>query len=164
MAIRCGNGSGANHRATPSLRSSNWNWKTAFPRNPFVNAGAIVTVDALLQGRVPKATLADIVRFIRTAASDDDTYINEHIARDENETGFRNHSLGYFALLQQPAQPHYDQVLGTYFHLCAIEMSCVTGARRTLSGRPARGTSTDHLAAWQHQRPDDECRSLQRLG
>ena len=115
--------------------------ENGIPRNPFVNAGAIVTVDALLQGRVPKATLADVVRFIRTAASDDDIYINEQIARDENETGFRNHSLGYFLRSCNNLHNPHDQVLGTYFHLCAIEMSCVQLA---LAGRFLAGLHAEH--------------------
>ena len=106
------------------------------PRNPFVNAGAIVTVDALLDGRTPKSTLADALRFIRAVAGDDDIYINEQVARGENETGFRNHALGYFLRSCGNLKNPHEQVLGTYFHLCGIEMSCrqLANAGRFLAG------------------------------
>ena len=38
------------------------------PRNPFVNAGAIVTTDAVMTGRMPREALAEIIRFVRAAA------------------------------------------------------------------------------------------------
>ena len=99
------------------------------PRNPFVNAGAIVTVDMLLEARTPKATLADALGFIRAVADDDGIYINETVAREENETGFRNHALGYFLRSCGNLKNPHEQVLGTYFHLCGIEMSCRQLAR-----------------------------------
>ncbi len=111
------------------------------PRNPFVNAGAIVTVDAMLQGRVPKAALADVLSFIRAAAADDEIYINDCVARDENETGYRNHSLAYFLRSCNNLYNPHDQVLGTYFHLCAIEMNCVQLAH---AGRFLAGLHADH--------------------
>ena len=46
------------------------------PRNPFINSGAIVTTDAILEGATPAETLGAILRFIRTAADDDDIHIN----------------------------------------------------------------------------------------
>ena len=40
------------------------------PRNPFINAGALVTTDELLAGRAPKEALSEIIDFIRTSAGD----------------------------------------------------------------------------------------------
>ena len=116
------------------------------PRNPFVNAGAIVTVDMLLDSRTPKATLADALRFIRAVAGDDDIYINERIAREENETGFRNHALGYFLRSCGNLKNPHEQVLGTYFHLCGIEMSCrqLANAGRFLAGLKDAGKFINH--------------------
>lgn len=65
------------------------------PRNPFVNAGAIVVTDALLTGRAPRDTLAEILRFIRSAAGDDAIYMDDALARSETETGHRNWSRAF---------------------------------------------------------------------
>ena len=66
------------------------------PRNPFVNAGAIVVTDAILAGRFPKQALAEILHFVRSAADDDQIFIDEAVARSENRTGHRNWSLAHF--------------------------------------------------------------------
>ncbi len=40
------------------------------PRNPFINAGAIAVVDAIMMGHEPKETLAEILSFVRYIADD----------------------------------------------------------------------------------------------
>ena len=94
------------------------------PRNPFINAGAIVVSDILLAGHKPRETIGEIVQFVRFLAGDDSIVIDEKVARSETETGFRNFALAQFmrsfGKLEHPA----DHVLGVYFHQCAIAMSC----------------------------------------
>lgn len=108
------------------------------PRNPFINAGAIVTTDELLTGRSPKDTLSEIVNFVRAAADDDDIHIDKTVARSETETGWRNAALANylksFGNLKNPP----ELALGTYIHQCAIEMTCVQLARagRAIAGLP----------------------------
>jgi len=99
------------------------------PRNPFVNAGAIVTTDAILTGRAPRDTLAEILQFVRAAAGDDDIHINRHVARAETETGHRNHSLAHFLKSCGNLENPCEKTLGTYHHHCAIEMSARQLAR-----------------------------------
>lgn len=93
------------------------------PRNPFVNAGAIVTTDALLTGGSPRTALAEIVQFLRMAAGDDDIFISDAVAKSEAETGHRNYSLGHFLKSFGNLNNSVEQTLGTYFHQCAIEMT-----------------------------------------
>ena len=38
------------------------------PRNPLINAGALVTTDALMAGRQPSAAVAELLAFLRTLA------------------------------------------------------------------------------------------------
>lgn len=99
------------------------------PRNPFINAGALVTTDELLTGRAPREALAEIIAFLQSAAGDDDIHIDKAVAQSETETGFRNIALANylksFGNLHNPP----ELTLGTYFHQCAIEMSCVQLAR-----------------------------------
>ncbi|TGN68380.1 glutaminase [Paracoccus liaowanqingii] len=106
------------------------------PRNPFINAGALVVTDELLTGRSPRQALAEILAFVRAAAEDDDIHIDKAVARSEARTGHRNtalvHYLRSFGNLKAPP----DHVLGTYIHQCAIEMNCVQLARagRVIAG------------------------------
>src|SRR5690606_27852504 len=92
------------------------------PRNPFINAGAIVVADVLLGGHQPKEAIGEIVRFVRFLADDDSIVIDQNVARSETETGFRNFALAQFmrsfGAIDHPA----EQVLGVYFHQCALAM------------------------------------------
>ena len=94
------------------------------PRNPFINAGALIATDIYLTGARPKEALGQLLRFVRAASDDDAIHINEMVARSEIATGHRNialaHYLASFGNLHSPA----DQVFGTYCHQCGIEMSC----------------------------------------
>ena len=41
------------------------------PRNPFINAGAIVVSDVILAGHQPREAIGEILRFVREMAGDD---------------------------------------------------------------------------------------------
>lgn len=109
------------------------------PRNPFINAGAIVVTDAVLAGHAPREYLGELLRFIRAAAEDDDIHINESVARSETETGHRNFALAHFLRAHGNLENPPELTLGAYFHQCAVEMSCDQLARagRFLMGAPA---------------------------
>jgi len=94
------------------------------PRNPFINAGAIVTTDAVLEGSTPRETLGALLRFIRAAAGDDDIHINESVAKSELASGHRNFALAHYLLSHGNLVNPPEMTLGTYFHQCAIEMTC----------------------------------------
>lgn len=119
------------------------------PRNPFINAGALVTTDELLTGRTPRDALSEIVRFIRAAAEDDDIHIDKVVAKSEQETGWRNAALANylksFGNLKNPP----EMTLGTYIHHCAIEMTCVQLARagRAIAGLPGAPSVISPLKA-----------------
>lgn len=108
------------------------------PRNPFINAGAIVVTDAVLASHAPREYLGELLRFIRAAAEDDDIHINEDVARSETETGHRNFALAHFMRGHGNLENPPDLTLGAYFHQCAVEMSCDQLARagRFLMGAP----------------------------
>jgi glutaminase len=94
------------------------------PRNPFINAGAIAIVDAIMMGHQPKETLAEILQFVRFIANDSTIGIDETVARSELKTGDRNASLAHFMASFGRLKHPVDQVLGTYFHHCSISMTC----------------------------------------
>ena len=95
------------------------------PRNPFINAGAIVTTDAVLGNRQPREALAEIVQFVRTAAGTDDIHINNKVASSETTFGHRNFALAHFLASCDNLTNRPEMTLGTYFHHCALEMTTI---------------------------------------
>jgi glutaminase len=117
------------------------------PRNPFINAGAIVVTDAALTGHAPREYLAELLTFIRAAAGDEDIHINRAVARSETETGHRNAALAHFLRAEGNLRNPPDQVLGAYFHQCAVEMTTdqLALAGRFLMGARPRLISADRV-------------------
>jgi glutaminase len=120
--------------------------ESGIPRNPFINAGAIVVSDILLAGYKPREVIAEIVRFARALAGDDAIFVDEHVARAEQETGFRNAALANYMRAFGNLHHPVEQALGVYFHQCAIAMSCrqlaLAGRYLMNAGRnPATGKS-----------------------
>lgn len=102
------------------------------PRNPFINAGAIVTADVLLAGHQPRETLGEILQFIRYIAQDDTVYMDEGVARSEQATGFRNAALANYMRGYGNITNPVEMTLGVYYHQCSIAMSCLQLARAGL--------------------------------
>ncbi len=120
------------------------------PRNPFVNAGAIVTTDVLLAGRQPRQALAEILGLIRAMAESDQIHINEKVANSEKLTGARNKALAHYLHSHGNLQNEPDLTLGTYFHQCAIEM---TTRQLALAGRSlARLGTSPNVMSKRHAR------------
>lgn len=94
------------------------------PRNPFINAGAIVVSDVVLGGAAPRDAIGDILRFVRFVASDDSVFIDSAVANSEADTGFRNVALGNYMRSFGNMEHRVDDALRVYFHQCAIAMSC----------------------------------------
>lgn len=112
--------------------------EAGIPRNPFINAGALVVTDAILAGHPPRETLGEILRFVRISADDDDIHINDSVAASEERTGHRNRALANFLKAHRNLDNAANMTCGTYFHQCAIEMSCLqlAMAGRFLAGLP----------------------------
>jgi len=120
------------------------------PRNPFINAGAIVVADVVLAGHQPREAIGHILQFVRFLAEDETIAIDPAVARSETESGHRNRALASymqgFGNLLHPV----DLTLGVYFHHCAIAMNCRQLARAGLflanGGRiPSTGASVVSL-------------------
>lgn len=102
------------------------------PRNPLINAGAIVVTDVLLAGHQPRETLAEILCFVRHIAGDDAIYVDPAVAGSELRSGYRNIALANFLRAHDNLRHAPELTLGVYFHHCAIAMSC---RRLALAGR-----------------------------
>ncbi|MCJ8269822.1 MAG: glutaminase [Psychrosphaera sp.] len=92
------------------------------PRNPFINAGAIVVCDVLVSLLDdPKQQLIEFVREI----NDDQTIdYNIVVAESERKTSYTN--IAHINLMKAHGNIYndIDTVLELYFHLCSIEMDC----------------------------------------
>ncbi len=107
------------------------------PRNPFINAGAIVVADMLLAGHQPREAIGEILRFVQFLADDDSIIVDHQVAASERATGFRNFALAHYMKSFDNLQHEPDLALGVYFHHCAIAMNCrqLALAGRFLAGR-----------------------------
>jgi glutaminase len=102
------------------------------PRNPLINAGALVVADALLDGGDPAATIAAIIAFVRRAADDPSIGVDPEVAASEGDTGFRNASLANFLRAEGNLRGPVADVLRVYFNQCALALSCRQLARSAL--------------------------------
>jgi len=97
------------------------------PRNPFINAGALVIAD-LLQSRLgaPKHRMLELVRAL---SQNDKVCFDKQVADSEYQHSARNAAIAY--LMKSFGNFHHDvtTVLQNYFHYCALKMSCVELAK-----------------------------------
>ena len=92
------------------------------PRNPFINAGALVTADVILSHLDnPKEFFLE---FVRTIAGNRDINYSEEVMRSELNSCYLNASIAY--LLKHHGNLHNDvhDVLEFYCTICSLEMSC----------------------------------------
>lgn len=105
-------------------------YEKGIPRNPFINAGALVLTDVLLDHYAsPKAA---VLEFVRKLAGLDDIYYDYDVARSEAETGYLNTALANFMKSHGNIHQELELVLEVYFHQCSIAMSCRELARAFL--------------------------------
>jgi glutaminase len=102
------------------------------PRNPFINAGALVVTDAVLAGDHPVEAIADIAGFMRHLAMDETVTIDTEVSVSERDTGFRNTSLANFLAAFGNLRSPVEDVLEVYFNQCALSMNCRQLARAGL--------------------------------
>lgn len=94
------------------------------PRNPFINAGAIVVCDVILGRSDPREAIGQMLHFVRELADDSTICFDEDVARAEQSTGFRNIALANYMRSFNNIHGDVGKVLGTYFHFCSLAMSC----------------------------------------
>ena len=102
------------------------------PRNPFINAGAIVVSDVLVGSRTVDCAKAELLAFVRDRADNRHIGINTEVAQSEAETGDRNRGLAHFMHSFGNIINDVEAVLDLYFNQCALALSCVELARAGL--------------------------------
>ncbi len=96
--------------------------ENGIPRNPLINAGALVVADILVsQLKNPKQ---DFLNFVRTLTGDHTINFDHAVANSEERTGFRNYATAYLLKSFGNLENDVTTVLDFYFHQCAIAMSC----------------------------------------
>ncbi|TQP38447.1 glutaminase B [Vibrio cholerae] len=108
------------------------------PRNPFINAGAIVVCD-MLQSRL-SAPRQRLLEFVRQLSGEPLIAYDKVVAVSEMMHSDRNAAIAY--LMRSFGNFHNEviPVLHNYFHACALKMSCVELAK-TFSYLANKGVS-----------------------
>ncbi len=92
------------------------------PRNPFINAGAIVIADMLLTELDNPEE--DFLAFVRALCGSDDVDYNMDVALSERETGYLNAAIANLLKYHGRIVNDIERVLQFYFKMCSVEMSC----------------------------------------
>lgn len=119
------------------------------PRNPFINAGALVVADKLIDlFDDPRQELLD---FVRRLSGSDDLFYDELVARSEIETAHRNSALVSFMKSFGNIRNDQQSIVENYCYQCSLSMNCVELAQSFLflanrgvnpiSGEPVLGVS-----------------------
>ena len=105
-------------------------YEHGIPRNPFINAGALVVADTLLSRHDDPKTL--ILDHLSRLSGNPAVAYDPEVAESERETGFRNRALANFLKSLGNLENDVEAVLDLYFHQCAIAMSARDLARAFL--------------------------------
>ena len=92
------------------------------PRNPFINAGAIVVADILLS-ELDDAE-GEFLRFVRALSGNDAVGYNMEVAVSERQTGYLNAAIANLLKYHGTIENDIEKVLMFYFKMCSVEMSC----------------------------------------
>lgn len=97
-------------------------YESGIPRNPLINAGALVIADVFFSKlNDPKQ---EFLEFVRHLADNNSIQYNQKVAESEKETGYRNVALASLMKSFGNIDNLVEDVLDFYFYMCSIEMSC----------------------------------------
>ncbi|MBV6645497.1 MAG: glutaminase [Cyclobacteriaceae bacterium] len=97
-------------------------FENGIPRNPFINAGALVITDALVsQFSEPKEA---ILSFVRSICGNEKVGINQKVYESELAHSSRNRALANFIKSYNNIENDIDTLIDLYCFHCAIEMNC----------------------------------------
>jgi glutaminase len=102
-------------------------YESGVPRNPFINAGALVVTDILSERFVQAETA--LIQFIRRLSDNAAIDYSRRVAQSEREHADRNLAMAYFMKSFGNFRNPVEVVIDAYCRQCAIEMNCVDLAR-----------------------------------
>ena len=91
------------------------------PRNPFINAGALVVCDILIDELAEPET--DLFNFIKRITNNATIDYNKAVFTSEKRVGYRNKAAINLMKSFGAIKNDTDEVLDLYYKLCAIEMN-----------------------------------------
>ncbi|MFG2975335.1 glutaminase [Streptomyces sp. NPDC048331] len=117
-------------------------YENGIPRNPFINAGALVVTDRL-QTLTGDAS-SELLEFLRQESRNPDIGFDAEVAASEQEHGDRNAAVAHFMASYGNIDNPVPALLEHYFWQCSIEMSCadLAGAARFLARHGLRADGT----------------------
>lgn len=96
--------------------------ENGIPRNPLINAGALVVADVLVS--LLDHPKEDFLNYVRAVVDDPTITFNQKVAESERLTGYNNYAAANLLKAYGNLENDVDAVLDFYFHQCAIEMTC----------------------------------------
>jgi glutaminase len=97
-------------------------YEKGIPRNPLINAGALVLCHILVSRL--KNPREEFIEFLRNIFGDPNIDYSFKVFESEKQTGFRNAALIDLMKSFGNIKNKIKSVLDFYYHLCSIEMSC----------------------------------------
>ncbi|QKW07096.1 glutaminase [Streptomyces sp. NA04227] len=97
-------------------------YENGIPRNPFINAGALVITDRLLS--LTEDPSGTVLEFLREESGNRSVAIDEEVAASETAHGDRNAALAHFMASYGNFDNPVPTVLDHYSRQCSIAMSC----------------------------------------
>ncbi|MDG1751218.1 MAG: glutaminase [Thalassotalea sp.] len=97
-------------------------WEKGIPRNPVINAGALLVAD-VLASHYSSSKLA-FLSFMRQLANDESIQIDQNVYQSELAHGNRNAALAYLMKSFGNIEAEIPDVLSHYFTQCSITMNC----------------------------------------
>lgn len=122
------------------------------PRNPFINAGALVVTDRLLS--IVGSSPSPVRELLRQESGNNSIDADPVVAASEAANSHRNASLAHFLASYGNLENPVESVLEAYIDQCALEMSCtdLALASRFLANNGLRGNGTALLSPSQTKR------------
>jgi glutaminase len=105
-------------------------YEKGIPRNPFLNAGALILIDRLLS--LTGDSLGTLRAFLRTESGNTAVDSDAEVAASEATHGHRNAALAHFMASYGNLENPVASVLDHYFRQCALTMSCADLAKAGL--------------------------------
>ena len=102
-------------------------YERGIPRNPFINAGALVVTDMLASHSAPAD--AAVLQFARMLADEPAIDFDQAVAESERRTANRNSAIAYFMKDFGNLHNPVEAVIDAYCRQCAITMTCTELAK-----------------------------------
>jgi len=96
-------------------------YENGIPRNPFINAGALVITDMLIS--LFDDPYIELLSFVKMLSGSDNIKYDESVAQSERANGYTNAALVNFLKSHSNIKNDVEEVLDLYFHHCSLMMT-----------------------------------------